>query len=413
MPQRDIHPGYSGVRAFSTIPPQCPFCYHANPVGAKFCNDCGSPLHLKPCRQCDAINDQAATKCYKCGTEDPTLVTTPDAPLVSLVADSTAASATPNDVSIELEHLSQSAPEGHDERSPRHGNATATDGESGVDIVTDEPRSLGETVSSLVSETPRTTHAVPSDNVGATAGQPPMSRAVIAAFPPVVLLIAVALSAYHVYLNPLQLREWLSATMAPANEYPGGLRTQSVPGTIGVPASSAPPADLAMGSVAGISSAGPAPPNKSSTAVTPSPARQDGALATGLDSAGGQTLAPDPSRTTVIPQPQASATDQAPPPAQLATQVGKGVGTSGAATAIAAEPRDSPAIIPPHATRPGCTEATAALGHCSPKKTSTNAKTTAKKSKKTPTKKLASTQAPPAPKVSTTTIETAKTAPRE
>jgi|SRR5450631_2114770 ribosomal protein L40E len=396
------------------IPPQCPFCYHSNPAGAKFCNDCGSPLHLKPCRQCDAINDQAARKCYKCGTEDPTLVTTPDAPLVSLVADSTAAPATPSDVSLELGHppLSQSAPEGHDVRSPRQGNATAIDCESGVEVVTDEPRSLGEDVSSLVSETLRTTHAVPSDNVGATAGRHPMSRAVLAGFPPVVLLIAVALTAYHVYLHPLQLREWLSAIRAPMDGNPGGLPTQSIPGTIGVPASPAPPADLGTGSVAGISSAGPAPPNKAATDVTPSPVRQDGTLATGLDSAGGQTLAPDPTRAAVMPL--GSATDQVLPPTQLATQAEKGVGTSGAATAIAAEPRDTPAIIPPHVTRPGgCTEAIAALGPCSSKKTSTNAKTTAKKSKKTPTKKLASTQAPPAQKASTTTIETAKTTSHE
>src|SRR5215471_9532148 len=30
----------------------CRFCDHYNPAGAKFCNDCGSPLHLKPCEQC-------------------------------------------------------------------------------------------------------------------------------------------------------------------------------------------------------------------------------------------------------------------------------------------------------------------------------------------------------------------------
>jgi hypothetical protein len=402
LPERDVHPAYPGVRAFSTIPPQCPFCYHANPAGARFCNDCGSPLHLKPCKQCEAINDQAARNCYKCGTEDPALVTAPEAA---------------PDVGFEFGHpsLPQSAAESHDVRSQRQGNATAIDREPDVEVVTREPRSLDEEGSSLVSETPPATHVIPSDNFGATAGRRPMSRAALAEFVPVVLLIAVAISAYHVYRHPLQLREWLSAIIAPADEYPGGMRTQSVPGTIGVLASSAPPVDLGTGSVAGINSTGPAPPNKSSTDVTPSPVRQDGTLATGLDSAGGQTLAPDASRAAAAtPQPLGSATEQAPPPARLATQVEKGVGTSGVATAIAAEPRDSPAIIPPHATRPGgCTEAIAALGPCSSKKTSTNAKTTAKKSKKTSTKKVASTQAPPAPKASTTAIETAKTAPRE
>src|SRR5690349_12326063 len=53
----------------------CSFCDHHNPAGAKFCNDCASPLHLKPCKRCDAINHQAATKCYKCGAPCPGFLT--------------------------------------------------------------------------------------------------------------------------------------------------------------------------------------------------------------------------------------------------------------------------------------------------------------------------------------------------
>ena len=45
----------------------CRFCAHANPGGAKFCNDCGSPLHLKPCPQCEAITDVSAQSCHQCG----------------------------------------------------------------------------------------------------------------------------------------------------------------------------------------------------------------------------------------------------------------------------------------------------------------------------------------------------------
>jgi len=48
---------------------RCSFCEHANPTGAKFCNDCGSPLRLKPCERCDAINDLDATSCHQCGAE--------------------------------------------------------------------------------------------------------------------------------------------------------------------------------------------------------------------------------------------------------------------------------------------------------------------------------------------------------
>ena len=79
----------------------CPFCDHHNPAGAKFCNDCGSPLHLKPCNQCDAVNHQAATNCYKCGAECPALFTTPEAMPVLPAADvTTPAWATPGDVGV-------------------------------------------------------------------------------------------------------------------------------------------------------------------------------------------------------------------------------------------------------------------------------------------------------------------------
>ena len=78
----------------------CPFCDHHNPAGAKFCNDCGSPLHLKPCNQCDAVNHQAATNCYKCGAEYPASFTTPEATPVLPTADPTSLGATPGDVGV-------------------------------------------------------------------------------------------------------------------------------------------------------------------------------------------------------------------------------------------------------------------------------------------------------------------------
>ena len=45
----------------------CPFCSHGNPEGARFCNDCGSPLHLSPCSHCEAVNDDWAERCHRCG----------------------------------------------------------------------------------------------------------------------------------------------------------------------------------------------------------------------------------------------------------------------------------------------------------------------------------------------------------
>ena len=57
----------------------CPYCDHRNPVGAKFCNDCAWPLHLKPCNRCNAVNDQAATHCYSCNAAFTTSPGTPEA----------------------------------------------------------------------------------------------------------------------------------------------------------------------------------------------------------------------------------------------------------------------------------------------------------------------------------------------
>jgi len=47
-------------------PPECTFCHHRNPPGAKFCNECGSPLHLAPCEVCGAINNLTDTHCWQC-----------------------------------------------------------------------------------------------------------------------------------------------------------------------------------------------------------------------------------------------------------------------------------------------------------------------------------------------------------
>jgi hypothetical protein len=45
----------------------CTFCAHRNPEGSSYCNQCGSPLHLVPCEQCQAINNANDTHCYACG----------------------------------------------------------------------------------------------------------------------------------------------------------------------------------------------------------------------------------------------------------------------------------------------------------------------------------------------------------
>ena len=46
---------------------KCPFCDHGNPEHALYCNGCGSPLNLKPCPQCAAVQGHAARFCHQCG----------------------------------------------------------------------------------------------------------------------------------------------------------------------------------------------------------------------------------------------------------------------------------------------------------------------------------------------------------
>jgi hypothetical protein len=46
----------------------CTFCSNENPAHANFCWNCGAPLDLKTCPQCEWLNEQVATHCSKCAT---------------------------------------------------------------------------------------------------------------------------------------------------------------------------------------------------------------------------------------------------------------------------------------------------------------------------------------------------------
>lgn len=50
------------------LPSRCFFCDHDNPAGAKYCNECGSPLHLIPCK-CGAVNNVTDACCHRCGAD--------------------------------------------------------------------------------------------------------------------------------------------------------------------------------------------------------------------------------------------------------------------------------------------------------------------------------------------------------
>ena len=50
---------------------QCLSCDHENALGSKFCQECGSRLNLKLCKECEASNDNAAASCPSCGKPFP------------------------------------------------------------------------------------------------------------------------------------------------------------------------------------------------------------------------------------------------------------------------------------------------------------------------------------------------------
>lgn len=49
----------------------CLFCHHRNPVGSRYCNDCGSPMYLRGCPVCNTVDKREATHCYQCGAALP------------------------------------------------------------------------------------------------------------------------------------------------------------------------------------------------------------------------------------------------------------------------------------------------------------------------------------------------------
>jgi len=189
--------------------PKCLFCDHTNPADAKYCNECGSPLHLQLCKQCEAINDAAAKICHKCGTAIAALVITPDAAALTRVAEGIAA-VTAGYADHEREHsaLSQTIAESQVVRVRRP--ATPSDTDSDVEAVAIAPRSHDPYGRSPACETLDATRGVASQLPGTTALRRRKFRVAMAALFSTVLLGAVAVLAYNAYRHPVQVGEQVS-----------------------------------------------------------------------------------------------------------------------------------------------------------------------------------------------------------
>ena len=199
------------------FPPQCPFCAHPNPVGAKFCNECGAPLHLRPCNLCEAVNNQVAKNCHKCGMALSMPSTAPEAAPVWPALDTAVASASLGDLCFEggQARLTESVTESQDVRLRQSGDETAAARDGRVEPIAHGPRSPGEDMTSPVSTEDRAADAIPLHDPGAATGPHPLSRLALAVVSSAALLTAVGGSAYYAYRHQTQLVEPLST--APPN----------------------------------------------------------------------------------------------------------------------------------------------------------------------------------------------------
>ena len=403
------------------VPLQCLVCDHVNPAGAKFCNDCGSPLHVKQCSRCETVNDQAAKNCSKCGTEFPVPSPRSEAPPISSAqAVAPASSAIDEGLPFRLDfHLN-----GFPKPAPSAANvtaaapapvaseaATATVSSPALQLArpaatieldqldpTREPQSQGTAVTSLSSAAQRVAAKVRLHNREAATELRPMSRVMRAVSLATIAFVAIGIIAYYVYGPSVPLNERQGAqevTAAPVDVNAGGPPTRPI-AKIGETPSSPPSVSLGTGSVAAI----PAPPVERSTALTIAPVGQRTVAPTGSNGAAGQTPstnAPPRGVSTGVPvspseELPAKADDVGKKPSAATTTAGnprdrtmpatgsevtakpstpnRPAHTYSAATAsesVQPPPRDGRATVPPDVPPRGpCTEGVAALGLCSP-----------------------------------------------
>ena len=297
------------------FPPPCPFCAHTNPAGAKFCNECGAPLHLRPCNRCEAVNNQVDKNCYKCGIALSMPCIAHEAAPVRPALDAVAASASLGDLCFESGHapLTESVTERQDVRLRQSGDETAAARDGAVEVITHAPRSTGEDMTSPIFTEDRVADAIPLHDLGAATGPHPLSRVALPAVLSVALLTAVGVSAYYAYRQQTQLVGPLSAG----------------------PPNPAVPADVTASSV-----------NQSVTRAT-GPDRDDGQMPT-----------PSESDTATTTQ-RISTTDQAALPQQPATEAPE-VAKAPSATAPA---QQSPTQAAEVVKAPSATAAVAAEPH--------------------------------------------------
>ena len=183
-------------------PLRCCFCDHGNPDGAKFCNNCGSPLQLKPCPVCDAINELSAERCHHCNSEFAagTTVTEGDPAASSTRVSDTPGDARPEPRARTLPELVSASLE-HQRRRPVSASA---------EVARDEEELFTLDWHAAALAFPDTDQSGPAPEL------PPRERSwtrlIRAASVAVLLVVATVLAVNYLHRGgPVQLQGWLGA----------------------------------------------------------------------------------------------------------------------------------------------------------------------------------------------------------
>ncbi len=316
---------------------RCLFCNHLNLAGARFCNECGSPLHLQPCSQCGAIDNRTARNCYKCGAEFPVhVVSGPAVAPAPSILDNEATDRALRDAGVIIERKSgpESAAQTPSVVQPASQPEVAEVREEVDEANGPEPAHLEPAPTNSVLEPQQVEEPVPSDSVAATTHSRRPWRIALSAL----MIAAAAIAVYNYYNRPAQpLEEKQIARPGdprmPGGPISGGATLPSVP-TQQIDAASAPSATTSK------LGAGAEGSDKAPAAVVARPRHDPGPAQAAVP-------VPDPasaSRPAAVSPGAATATTTRPSPA----------------TDVAAKPRQDPPIFKE------CPEAVAALGFCSP-----------------------------------------------
>ena len=193
----------------SPSPLRCPSCAHGNPADAKFCNNCGLPVHLEPCGNCEAINDRTANRCHKCGSPLSLMSVSQSSPAIP-PAETMASSAADRTIA---DHRT-SVPE---ETRPHSYDATIDEGDAAISDGAEHMIAISETLTAPPGQPAHQVFVVPaarSDSEPAEAVVAKRRRPGLRMAAMVVMLVALAVPAYLAYQDPAQFRERLDAITA-------------------------------------------------------------------------------------------------------------------------------------------------------------------------------------------------------